>query len=135
MQHVEDLFAGDLPEPDPGTDGIALPASVTAVGDLVNEHSAAAGLDGEKAWALSLAVREVTGYAVPGCTLRVWSEPAALICEIRDPEPVDDPMAGRVRPLDTEPDVRGLWLANQICDLVQVRSTPDGSTIRIVTWL
>jgi hypothetical protein len=43
-------------------------------------------------------------------------------------------MLGRVQPRSAEPDVRGLWLANQICDLVQVRSTPEGSTIRVVTW-
>jgi hypothetical protein len=135
MQHVEDLFAGDLPEPDPRTDGIALPAAHSAVAALVTKHTAAAELDTEKAWALSLVVREITASAVPGCTLRIWTEPAALICEIRDPEPVDDPMAGRVQPEATEPDVRGLWLANQMCDLVQVRSTPDGSTVRIVTWL
>jgi MEDS: MEthanogen/methylotroph, DcmR Sensory domain len=134
MQHVEDLFAGDLPEPDPTTDGIALPAAPTAVAALVSTHAAAAELDAEKAWALSLAVREVAGSAIPGCTLRVWAEPAALICEVRDPEPVDNPMAGRVQPRSAEPDVRGLWLANQICDLVQVRSTPEGSTIRVVTW-
>jgi hypothetical protein len=71
---------------------------------------------------------------VPGCTLRIWAEPGALICEVSDPEPVDDPLAGRVRPRGTEPDPRGLWLANQMCDLVQVRSTPEGSTVRIVTW-
>jgi anti-sigma regulatory factor (Ser/Thr protein kinase) len=135
MQHVEDLLAGDLPEPEPTAEGIALPTGVAAVADLVNRHAAAAGLDSEKAWALALAVREVAASAVPGCTLRVWAEPAALVCEVRDPEPVVNPMTGRVQPRDAEPDERGLWLANQMCDLVQVRSTPDGSTIRIVTWL
>jgi MEDS: MEthanogen/methylotroph, DcmR Sensory domain len=133
-QHVDDLFAGELPEPDPTTDGIALPATAEAVAALVQTHTAAAELETEKAWALSLAVREIAASGGPGCTLRVWAEPAALVCEVRDAQPVGDPMAGRVRPGDTEPDVRGLWLANQICDLVQVRSTPDGSTIRIVTW-
>jgi hypothetical protein len=44
-------------------------------------------------------------------------------------------LAGRVRPRGAEPDPRGLWLANQMCDLVQIRSTPKGSTVRIVTWL
>ncbi len=135
MQHVEDLFAGDLPEPDPRTDGIALPAGPSVVDALVGKHTAAAGLDTEKAWALTLTVREITVSAAPGCTLRIWTEPAALICEIRDPKPVDDPMAGRVQPDGTGPGARGLWLANQMCDLVQVRSTPAGSTIRIVTWL
>jgi hypothetical protein len=135
MQHVEDLLAAELPEPATTVDGIALPAGGSAVATLVNAHAAAADLDQEKAWALSLAVREVAASAVPGCTLRVWAEPAALVCEVRDPDPVADPMAGRVQPRDAEPDERGLWLANQMCDLVQVRSTPEGSTIRILTWL
>lgn len=135
MQHVEDLLAEDLPEPEPTVDGIALPAGGAAVAGLVGAHAAAADLDAEKAWALSLAVREVAASAVPGCTLRVWAEPAALVCEIRDPDPVVDPMAGRIQPRDAEPDERGLWLANQMCDLVQVRSSLEGSTIRIITWL
>jgi MEDS: MEthanogen/methylotroph, DcmR Sensory domain/Histidine kinase-like ATPase domain len=134
MQHVEDLFAVDLPEPDPPTDGMALPAAPAVVAALVGRHAAAAGLDAGRSWGLSLAIRELTATAVPGCTLRVWVEPGALVCELRDPDPVDDPLAGRVQPADTEPDARGLWLANQMCDLVQVRSTPDGSTIRVVTW-
>jgi anti-sigma regulatory factor (Ser/Thr protein kinase) len=25
----------------------------------------------------------------------------------------------------------GLWLANQVCDLVQVRSSPAGTTVRL----
>jgi hypothetical protein len=134
MQHVEDLFAAGLPAPDPCADSIALPAGPTEIAALVGKHAGAIGLDAERTWGLSLAVRETTASAVPGCTLRIWAEPSALICEIRDPEPVEDPMAGRVRPRGAEPDPRGLWLANQVCDLVQVRSSEEGSTVRIVTW-
>jgi MEDS: MEthanogen/methylotroph, DcmR Sensory domain len=135
MQYVEDLFAHDLPEPDRPTDGLALPAAPSEVAALVSRHAQAAGLDAERSRGLSLAMREITAAAVPGCTLRVWAEPGALVCEVRGPDPVDDPLAGRVEPVDGEPDPSGLWLANQMCDLVQVRSTPDGSTVRIVTWL
>ena len=135
MQHVEDLFAGDLPEPDRPTDGIALPAAPTEVAGLISRHAEAAGLDPERSWGLSLAIREITAAAVPGCTLRVWVEPGALVCEVRDADPLDDPLVGRVRPAAGEPDARGLWQANQVCDLVQVRSTRDGSTVRIVSWL
>jgi hypothetical protein len=134
MQHVEDLFGGDLREPDRPTDGMALPAGAADVAALICRHTTAAGLDSERSSGLSLAIRELTAAAVPGRTLRVWVEPGALICEVRDPEPVDDPMAGRVQPRGAEPDPRGLWLANQMCDLVQVRSTPEGSTVRVVTW-
>ena len=30
-----------------------------------------------------------------------------------------------------EPGGRGVWMANQLCDLVQVRTFEDGSTVRI----
>ena len=36
----------------------------------------------------------------------------------------DDPLAGRVAPRADDPRGRGLWIANQLCDLVQIRSTP-----------
>jgi len=28
-----------------------------------------------------------------------------------------------------------LWLTNQLCDMVQVRSSEDGTTVRLVSWL
>jgi MEDS: MEthanogen/methylotroph, DcmR Sensory domain len=133
MQHVEDLFGQKPDEPAVPVIGMALPAEPAAVDTLVAGHAAAAGLDAERTWGLSLVLREITAAAVPGCTLRVWAEPGALVCELRDPEPVDDPLAGRVP--GAAPDRRGLWLANQMCDLVQVRSTPDGSTVRVLSWV
>ena len=30
---------------------------------------------------------------------------------------------------------RGLWLANQLADLIQIRSAPEGTTIRLHAWL
>ena len=30
---------------------------------------------------------------------------------------------------------RGLFLVHQLCDLVQLRSSPEGTTVRVVTWL
>jgi hypothetical protein len=135
MQHVEDLFGADLTEPAGPVAGMPLPAGSTQIATFVGTHAAEVGLDAERTWALSLAVRETTAAAVPGCLLQIWTEPGALVCEVDDPEPVEDPMAGRVRPRGAEPDPRGLWLANQMCDLVQVRSTLKGSAVRIVTWL
>jgi anti-sigma regulatory factor (Ser/Thr protein kinase) len=29
---------------------------------------------------------------------------------------------------------RGLYLVNQLCDLVQVRSSDQGTTVRVTTW-
>jgi MEDS: MEthanogen/methylotroph, DcmR Sensory domain len=135
MQHVEDLFAADLPGPDRPPEPVALPAAAAEVAALVSRHARAAGLDAERTSGLSVAMQELVAATIPGSTLRIWTEPDALVCEIGDPDPVDDPLAGRVQPAGGEPDARGLWLANQLCDLVQVRSTPDGSTVRVISWL
>ena len=63
--------------------------------------------------------------------LRIWQEPDALICEVRDGGRIDDPLAGRRRPGGAQIGGYGLWLANQVCDLVQVRSYADGSAVRV----
>ncbi len=67
--------------------------------------------------------------------LRTWQEDHALICEVRDDGSIDDPMAGRRMPPVSGDGGRGLWLVNQLSDLVQIRSGDDGSTVRISTWL
>ena len=111
------------------------PSTPAEVAALVDRHAEAAGLAADRAARLSLALRELTAAAIPGCRVRVWTEPGALVCEVRGPEPVSDPLAGRVQPCDGEPDAHGLWLANQTCDLVQVRSAAGGSIVRVSSWL
>ncbi len=42
-----------------------------------------------------------------------------------------EPAEGRRRPANaTSP--AGLWLANQLCDLVQIRTHPTGTAVRLV---
>jgi D-sedoheptulose 7-phosphate isomerase len=41
------------------------------------------------------------------------------------------PFAGRSRPLDHVARGRGLWMANHLCDLVQLRSTELGTVVRL----
>jgi hypothetical protein len=43
----------------------------------------------------------------------------------------DKPLADRERPLPDLSAPRGLWLANQLCDLVQIRSLPEGTVVRL----
>jgi anti-sigma regulatory factor (Ser/Thr protein kinase) len=63
--------------------------------------------------------------------LRMWSEGDALVCEVRDEGHVDQPLVGRVRPTTQRENGRGLWLANQLCDLVQLRTSPQGTAVRM----
>ena len=84
---------------------------------------------------LVLAVNEVATNSVVhgggGGILRIWTEGDVLVCEVRDRGVIDDPLVGRERPLVNAAGGCGLWLANQLCDLVQVRSFAGGSVVRL----
>lgn len=63
--------------------------------------------------------------------MAVWFADGAVVCEVCDEGFIDDPLAGRFAPLPSASSGRGLWLANHLCDLVQVRSVPGRSIVRM----
>jgi anti-sigma regulatory factor (Ser/Thr protein kinase) len=109
--------------------------SLASVRFLVSRHAHAFGLDAGRADELTTAVNEVATNSVRhgggGGSLRIWQEDAVVICEIRDSGRFSNPLADRQRPSASLTGPRGLWLANQLCDLVQIRNFDDGSVIRL----
>jgi len=112
--------------------------SLHAVRQKTTEWALLHGFTPARARALTLAVSEVASnsvrYGGGGGTLRLWREGAALVCELRDVGVITDPMVGRIRPRADQIGGRGLWFVNQLCDLVQIRSTPEHGT-RIRLWM
>lgn len=86
----------------------------------------ATGLDAERREDLVLAVAEAAANSVRHGggrgILRIWHEDGTVICELRDRGHIDDPLAGRRMPDSEQLGGRGLWIANSVCDLVQVRA-------------
>ncbi|WP_406279503.1 anti-sigma factor RsbA family regulatory protein [Embleya sp. NBC_00896] len=82
-----------------------------------------------------LAVSEIAGNSVVHGgghgTIAIWAEGTAFVCQIEDAGHIVDPLAGRHRPTPDQDGGRGLWMANQICDLVQIRSGEAGTTVRV----
>lgn len=64
-------------------------------------------------------------------TLLAWSDDGALVCEIRDSGHIEDPLIGRSRPAPNQHTGRGLWLVHQLCDLVEIHSSPAGTAVRV----
>jgi anti-sigma regulatory factor (Ser/Thr protein kinase) len=140
LHHVESIFRSELA---PAPDGCTLihfgGSDLVAVRAEVARAAREAGLGSARGRSLTTAVAEIAADAERpgrgGGELRIWARPDALVCQITDRGRRDDPLVGRRVPATDEVDDRGLWLANQVSDLVQVRSTPDGSTVRVFAWL
>ena len=111
--------------------------TLSSVRMLVTSQAAAAGVQGPRAHDLELAVSEVAANSVRhgggSGRLVVWTEPEALVCEVRDAGWIEDPLVGRVAPTPDPDRGRGLWIANQMCDLIQIRSSPGGTAVRLHT--
>jgi anti-sigma regulatory factor (Ser/Thr protein kinase) len=110
-----------------------------AVRDDVRAHASSVGLEVERIDDLVLGVHEVAVNSVRhgrgGSELRIWEEHHALVCEVRGVGRIVNPMEGRLPPASADEFGHGLWMAHQLCDLVQVRSGKTGTTVRIHTWL
>jgi anti-sigma regulatory factor (Ser/Thr protein kinase) len=129
-------FAAPLPEPRAVAHELDFEAgSLAALRAAVSEHAQRAGIPDARTDDFVLAVNEVATnsvrHAAGGGRLRLWSESDALVCEIRDEGVLEEPLAGRVRPTPGQAGGYGLWLANQFCELVQVRSFASGTVVRL----
>jgi anti-sigma regulatory factor (Ser/Thr protein kinase) len=92
------------------------------------------GLAAERVEDLVLAANELAGNSIRHGggrgRLRLWRESDTLVCEISDRGAIRDQLVGRVQPDVFAVSGRGMWIANQLCDLVQIRSSGSGSIVR-----
>jgi anti-sigma regulatory factor (Ser/Thr protein kinase) len=129
-------FVTPLPAPAAAPDEMRFDADgLRSVRRLVRDAAAESGLDEARLRDLTLAANEIAGNSVRHAggegTLRVWRQGGAILCEVHDSGYIDRPLVGREPPQPGRGSGNGLWLANQLCDLVQVRSSPGGTTIRL----
>ncbi len=136
--YVKNLFGSELPAPPESAEVREFGAA--ELGDVVNRVLGAAfraGIAAQRAGSLAMAVRELADDATGGgragrATMRLWVSGASVICDIRDNHHTTDPSVGRFE-ANTRAGRAGLWRANQVCDLIQVRSNENGTTVRVHT--
>jgi anti-sigma regulatory factor (Ser/Thr protein kinase) len=94
-----------------------------------------AGLDPESSAAMVLAVTEIATnslrYGGGHGELCAWVQDGSLVCEVSDRGHITSPLVGRVQPVLDGQGGAGLWVANQLCDLVQIFSSSRGTTVRV----
>jgi anti-sigma regulatory factor (Ser/Thr protein kinase) len=126
----------ESPLPPPPAQARLLGFELDSLGDVRSlTRSCAAELGPERADDLVLAVAELAANSVRHGggrgILRIWRAGDTLVCEVRDRGRIDDPLVGRRAPESSQIGGRGLWIANAVCDLVQLRTTALGTAVRV----
>lgn len=105
------------------------------VRNVIAAESLANGMSDRRTADLILAVNEVATNSVRHGggkgTLRVWRDGGRLLIDVWDDGVMNKPLAGRHRPIAGQEGGFGVWLVHQVCDLVQMRTFPHGSVVRL----
>lgn len=133
-----DRSSRSLPLPLP-TDETAMYHSyrsdLSQVRAIVLRYAREAGLAEGRANDLVLAVSEVAAntlrHTASSGTLALWHDHDEIICEVRDEGFIADPLAGQRRPAPDATGGHGLWIVHQVCDLVELSSDGNGTSVRM----
>jgi anti-sigma regulatory factor (Ser/Thr protein kinase) len=109
---------------------------LAGVRDFAASRAQRAGLPPRRVGDLVIAVDELAANTLthtsgPG-TVTLWSAESEITCQVNDSGHITDLLAGRLK---RDPVAagggRGLWVVQQVCDLVQIRTSPAGTAIRL----
>lgn len=104
--------------------------------DFVTSHASQAGATVQSTAQFVQAVDEVATNALEhgggSGVLQVWTGPESILCQISDTGAgLRNPLDGQLPPGHRAARGRGLWLARQFSDLVELHSDPEGTTVRL----
>jgi anti-sigma regulatory factor (Ser/Thr protein kinase) len=128
------LFGGELTAaPDNATRAVFGPADLGALRRLVADHAIRLRFHPLQVDEIKAALNELATNAIqhgPGIgSARIWNEDDVLFFEVADGGCFSEPLAGRLPGDPTQIGGRGLWIANKLCDLLQIRSSPSSGTV------
>jgi anti-sigma regulatory factor (Ser/Thr protein kinase) len=121
-----------LPPPPADAEALGYETSLRQVRDLVSRHGRALGMAVDRITNLVIAAGEITAntlrHTSGGGTFWIWHTGEEVICQVQDQGWITDPLAGRQRHLP-EDSGHGLWVVNQVCDLVEIRTSEAAGTV------
>jgi anti-sigma regulatory factor (Ser/Thr protein kinase) len=124
-----------LPRPPADAETLGYRDDLRPVRGFVATRAKRAGLAPARISDLVLAASELAGNTLrhtgSGGTLQVWRTREEIICQVTDTGQITDPLAWHRAHSDELLGGNGLWLVNQVCDLVQTRTSQAGTTVRL----
>jgi anti-sigma regulatory factor (Ser/Thr protein kinase) len=124
-----------LPGPPAQAEALGYRDDLGSVRSFIASRAEQAGLDSSRISDLIIAVSELAANTVRHAggegTVQIWHTGQEVICQVADRGQITDPLAWhRARP-ELALGGKGLWLVNQLCDLVQARTSRAGTIARL----
>jgi anti-sigma regulatory factor (Ser/Thr protein kinase) len=133
---LQSPLAGVMSKPPEDAHALTFRRDQIAVRRFAQDLGRRAGLSRDRVTDLVIAVGELAANTLRHTAgmgrLTMWMAGGELICQVSDEGHITDPLVGTIRPDPTATGThRGLWLVHQVGDLVQLRSGPSGTTVRV----
>jgi anti-sigma regulatory factor (Ser/Thr protein kinase) len=124
-----------LPRPPAHAEALGYRDDLRPVRRFVASRAKGAGLTPPRIPDLVIAASELAANTLRhtggGGTVQVWRTSEEIICQVADTGQITDPLARYQARSDELQGGNGLWLVNQVCDLVQARTGQAGTTTRL----
>lgn len=128
------VFGGELTDPPAEARRIEFGAGLGAVRTQTAEYGRGLRLSPDGLADLELIASELATnsvrYGGGGGVLTIWVDGPAIVVEASDDGLLLEPMVGRLRPDPGSRSGRGLFIVNQLCQLLQIRSGAKGTRVR-----
>lgn len=126
----------ELPEPEGPTGQLVFDGDLGGLRRFVVNQARRAGVTRNRVeeleWVANEIATNVLRHGGGMALVRTWNSSEEFICEIEDRgQGINDPLVGHLPPCPDEEAPSGLWLAHQLCDLVQIRSSTSGLKARL----
>ena len=125
-----------VPSPPREATVMARPDDLAKARQFIESEAERAGVPSDPAMDLLIAANEVltnaAAHAGGAVGVWVWFEDGRFMCQVEDRGPgIDDPLAGYMPPDDVASSGRGLWIARQLVDLLQIAPAELGTKVRL----
>lgn len=119
---------------------VATTADLAPTRAFVRSQAARAGIGAKVTGELTIAVSEVLTNALdhgqPPRSLYVYREGPMLVCHVHDRGDIPwHPLASYLPPGDGSGQGRGLWVARQLCDSLEIATDASGTHVRLFVLL
>ncbi len=123
-------------EAPPGeADALEFRADLASVRAFTTWHARRSGLVPDRTRDVVIAVSELAANTLRHGggqgTLAIWIAAGELLCQVEDAGYIGDPLVGRHAPAPDSLGGHGMWVVHQLCDLVEIRTAPAGTVVRL----